>query len=226
MITANKFGAFSLPYGSSYCKSLCNASTWRGISLIRCVPLSDNHTEATQIESPPAFLQHKDHCLANCSPQICFLPLTNTSWRHKKIKDPWVHLLLLVNHSWWRSMKWSMPSPQKNIGSSNPCETKALTEHPSTASEDDAMTIQFENCETTACHLQLEINPYQFVYGTVLYRYTSPWWVVVLHQYWLWAPKKNLLGWSPFMGYAKLWGFWGMYIIQVSVSWSTLFRIT
>lgn len=99
--------------GSSYCKSLHNASTWRGISLIRCVSLSDNHTEATQIESPPAFLQHKDHCLANCSPQICFLPLTNTSWRHKKIKDPWVHLLLLVNHSWWRSMKWSMPSPPK-----------------------------------------------------------------------------------------------------------------
>lgn len=79
-------------------------------------------------------------------------------------------------------MKWSMPSPKKNIGSSNPCETN---EHLSTASEDDAMTIQFENCETTACHLQLEINPYQFVYGTALYRYTSPWWVVVLHRYWL-----------------------------------------
>lgn len=75
--------------------------------------------------------------------------------------------------------------PKRNIGSSNPCETKALTEHLSTASEDDAMTIQLEICETTACHLQLEINPYQFVYGTVLYRYASQWWVVVLHQYWL-----------------------------------------
>ncbi len=76
------------------------------------------------------------------------------------------------HHGWWRSMKWS----KKMVAPIHVKQKRLLNIFPPLV----RVTIQFEICETKACHLQLEINAYQFVYGRAFYHYTSPWWVVVL----------------------------------------------
>ena len=101
------------------------------------------------------------------------------------------------HHGWWRSMKWS----KKMVAPTHVKQKRLLNIFPPLV----RVTIQFEICETKACHLHLEINPYQFVYGRAFYHYTYPWWAEVLHQHLSPEPLRTFLG--SLFSYAKLWDF-------------------